>query len=104
MRNFVFPLHLSEATGMYQNAFGEFSLETIQKNGSFEFYLTEEKAVCSDWNVLTETNSETPDTWKSCVHITVCTNSLQKTDTFSSVQNAPLDLHYNTFLRRILLW
>ena len=44
MCNFVLPLHLSEATGMYQNAFGEFSLETIQKNGSFEFYLTEEKS------------------------------------------------------------
>ena len=44
MCNFVFPLHLSEATGMYQNAFGEFSLETIQKNGSFEFYLTKEKS------------------------------------------------------------
>ena len=45
MCNFVFPLHLSEATGMYQNAFGEFSLETSQKNGSFEFYLTEEKSL-----------------------------------------------------------
>lgn len=44
MRNFVFPLHLSEARGMYQNAFGEFPLGSIQKNGSFDFYLTEEKS------------------------------------------------------------
>ena len=104
MCNFVFPLHLSEATGMYQNAFGEFSLETSQKNGSFEFYLTEEKSGLFrlervDGDKLRNTRHMEILCPHDCMH-----KLITKDGHISSVQNATLDLHYNTFLRRILLW
>lgn len=44
MCKFVFPLHHSSTTDMYQNSFGEFPLKSIQKEESYEFCLTEEKS------------------------------------------------------------
>lgn len=61
MSRLVFPLYKSKATGAYQNAFGEFSLDCVRMSGQFEYCLSEAPDKSGLFTLESVDGSKAPD-------------------------------------------